>query len=150
MRKIKYLVIAFAMMIVLSGCGRKSLTCTLDEKDDTLNTYQEMKMEFKKKQIKTLEMNFKFEATNEEIKNNWQLFSKTLDESYSEYKSGKGINVTTNSDSNKYVYSISIKVDLDKATKDELQKMELGDILDSNDSIDKVKADMEENGYTCK
>lgn len=148
MKKIKFLLVAVVAVLFVTGCGN-NLTCTKTEEESGIKVSQTISMDFNGNKVNYVKMTVDSVAIDETIKDNWDIFVNILDGQF-EPKNEKGIKLSTNNDKNKYTYSVSYEVDLNKADKDALEEIGLENLLTSTDSREDVKKDAEADGYTCK
>ena len=137
----KYLILLVAMLLVVTGCGGKELSCTLEEdgqkavvdmkfgKDDIVT---ELKM--------TMSVPLEEELTDDEkatMESYMGLFCAAYDY--------EGIECKTNTKSD--AIEIVITMDMDGMSAE--TKTEMG-YTDEEGTYDAMKKDLEESGYTCK
>ncbi|MDD6223827.1 MAG: hypothetical protein PUB18_02375 [bacterium] len=150
MKKLKLFTLAIIAILVITGCGsEKKLTCTNNKDSNGLKMDQEIVMKFKDKKVNYIQMTIDAKATNDTIKNNWDMFATQLESQYKETKED-GINLTVKNDKKNYSYKISLEVDLTKASEASLKKHSLDNIANKNSSIEDVKKEAEKSGFTCK
>lgn len=152
MKKLKYLVIMLFAIIFVTGCGsnEKTLTCTNTEEESGLKMKQTIVMNFKDDKINNVKMTVDNEATDDLIKENWDMFASALDQQFNTDEETKGVKLTTSNDKDTYNYSVSIEVDLNEANEESLALYDMEDIADSDESYEDVKKSAEEDGFTCK
>lgn len=150
MKKLKLFALAIVALLVMTGCGsEKTLTCTNTEEGSGLEMGQEVVMKFKDDKINYVKMTINAKATDDTIKDNWDLFASTISGQYSNTEEA-GVKITTKNDEKNYSYKISLEVDLEKASEDALAKYDLEDITDKGSNMEDVKKAAEEDGFTCK
>lgn len=149
MKKLKLFALAIIALLVMTGCGEKTLTCTNTEEASGLEMGQEVVMKFKNDKVNYVKMTIDAKATSDTIKNNWDLFASTLKGQYSDTEK-EGVKLTTKNDEKNYSYKISLEVDLEKASEDALAEYDLDGIADKDSSMEDVKKAAEEDGFTCK
>ena len=131
MKKIKYLLLVFIWAACLVGCGSKggrTLTCTNIEEQSGVSMEQKIVMNFKGNTIDYLKMSVNSTATSSLLKNNWSIFSSTLEKQFERYQSTKGITVNKRSDDSNYSYLIEIEADLNEAEESGLSTIGLDGI----------------------
>lgn len=153
MKKLKYLVIMLFAIIFVTGCGssnEKTLTCTNTQEESGLKMEQTIVMKFKDDKVNYVKMTLDNAATDDLIKENWDMFASVLDEQFNTDEETKGVKLTTNNNKDTYTYSVSIEVDVNEADEESLALYDMEDIADSDESYEDVKKSAEEDGYTCK
>lgn len=150
MKNIKYFLLAFICLILITGCKSevKTLVCSKDESSTWINMNQTMTFKFKNKKINYLELKINATAASELIKSNWSEFSKSLDSVYKKYEKLKGI--TASKENKDDEYTILIKANLSKTDKKSLEEIGISNISTKKDTYDRVKKEMKKNGFTCK
>lgn len=150
MKKVKLLFLGIIVTLLVTGCtSEKTLTCTNSEEADGIKMEQEIVMKFKGNKIDYVKMTVDSKATSEVIKDNWDVFSSTMDSQYSK-KDIDGIKLIATNNKEDYQYSVTLEVDLKKASSDSLKEYSLDGIADEDSSIDEVKKSAEKDGFTCK
>lgn len=149
MRKFKLFALAIVCLLLATGCGEKTLTCTNTQSANGLEMGQEVVMKFKKDKVNYVKMTINAKATSDTIKQNWNLFATTLSGQYSDVNK-EGVKLTTKNDEKNHTYKISLEVDLDKASEDALAEYDLDGIANKDSSLKDVKKSAEEDGFTCK
>lgn len=149
MKSFKIFAGSLVAMVLLTGCGTKTLTCTKTEEDSGLSMKEEVTMKFKNNKVNYVKMSIDSTATDDDIKDNWGLFVSFLGSAYEE-KDEDGIKISVKNDEENYAYKVSIEVDLEKAGEKALAEYDLDGIADSNSKLEDVKKEAEEDGFTCK
>lgn len=150
MKKVKLLFLGLFVMLLITGCSNdKTLTCTSSSEDSGIEVKQEIVMKFKGNKINYIKMSVDNKATSDVIKNNWDIFSSSMDNQYSK-RDSDGIKLITNNNKDDYKYNITLEVDLEKASNDSLKKYNLDGIADEDSSIDEVQKSAEKDSYKCK
>lgn len=149
MKKFRILACSLVAVLVLTGCGNKTLTCTKTESNSGLDMTQEISIKFKGKKVTNMKVSVDSKATTDTIKNNWDMFVGILDAQYPE-SNEEGVNITTQNNADKHTYKVSIDIDLNKASESALEEYDLDGVADVNSDIKTVKAAAEKSGYTCK
>ena len=150
MKNIRYILIAFICLVLITGCKSeiKTLECSKEESSTWINMNQTMTFKFKKEKINYLELKIDATAASELIKSNWSEFSKSLDSVYKKYEKLSGITVSKENKDDKY--TILIKVNLTKTNKKSLEEIGISNISTKKDTYDSVKKEMNKIGFTCK
>ena len=149
MKKLKLLVVTVFGLLLLTGCGEKTLTCTNSESSSGIDMGQEAVIKFKGEKVSYVKLTIDAKATSSLIKNNWSTFADTLGKQYTD-KKATGIKVTTKNDSKNYTYKISIEVDVNKAKDDDLKDYSLDGIAEKTSTYKEVKESAEASGFKCK
>ena len=130
----KYLVVLVAMLLVVTGCGGKKLTCTLDQADQKST----VAMEFNKDNVVTdIKMTISVPLEKELMESYMGLMCAAFDYEGVTCKAetgSKSVDVVINMDMEK----------MDDATKDEMGYSK------EEATYDAMKKSLEESGYTCK
>lgn len=137
----KKVLLGLCCTLVLTGCGGKTLTCTMSEKENGMEMKQKVALTFKDdKNVKgKMEVSIKI---GDEGKEYLDLMKGMLDAAFEEYEEA-GLKVDSKSKKNSL--TISVKYDVDKLT-DELKK----DLDYSDTTYEETKKQLEDEGYTCK
>ena len=137
----KYLVVLVAMLLVVTGCGGKKLTCTLEQADQKSTVAMEFNKDNVVTDIKmTISVPLEKELTDEE---------KQYMESYMGLMCAafdyEGVTCKTDMSSKKV--DVVIDMDFGKMSKETLAEL---DFDAEATSYDAMKKSLEESGYTCK
>lgn len=137
----KKVLLGLCCTLVLTGCGGKTLTCTMSEKENGMEMKQKVALTFKDdKNVKgKMEVSIK---VDEESKEYLDLMKGMLDAAFEEYEEA-GLKVDSKLKDTSL--EISVEYDVDKLT-DELKE----DLDYSDTTYEETKKDFEEEGYTCK
>ena len=137
----KYLVVLVAMLLVVTGCGGKKLTCTMEEDGQTAKTVVEFDKNDKAKKVNmTMTMPFEEELSKEEMEymeSYMGLMCAAFDY--------EGVTCKTDMSSKKV--DVVIDMDFGKMSKETLAEL---DFDAEATSYDAMKKSLEESGYTCK
>jgi len=149
LKKFKILACSLVAVLVLTGCGSKTLTCTKSETSSGLDMTQEISIKFQGKKVTNMKVSVDSKAITDAIKNNWDMFVGILDSKYPE-SNEEGVKITTQNNADQHTYKVSIDIDLNKASENALAKYDLDGVANANSDIKEVKAAAEKSGYTCK
>ncbi len=150
MRGVKYLGVLVVSLFFLTGCSsEKTLTCTNSEESSGITSNQKITVTFVDDEVTYVKMSIDNEATDDTIIDNWDTFVSILESAFEDAEED-GIVLTTENDTDNYTFSISLEIDLEKASEDALSEYSLDDIASSSATYDEVKEAAEEEGYTCK
>lgn len=137
----KYLLVLVAMLLVVTGCGSKTLTCTLEEDGQKATSV----VKFDKNDVATSatqSMTLEFEeGTSEEDKENSKAYMDLLC-SVMDYE---GVECSTEIKSN--ALEVKITMDFEKMSAED---KESAGYTEEESTYDAVKKELEEQGYTCK
>lgn len=148
MKKVILGFLAIVLMISLTGCGNKKITCT----NESGSSKEEAIIEYKDTSIKKLTYTVKEKSDSEYLD---QLIEATK-EYVDTYNKVNGMTMSVSKENNEYlvlkmIYDFN-KIDINQA------KSVLGDDYDEhedlfetkNKKLDDVKKSLEDEGYTCK
>ena len=142
MKKFRLLII-FIFCILLSGCGKQSLICTKEEKNDTGKVKYQVSILFENKSISNADL-----KTTMSIDDEYKDYSDVMVDRFKKilevYKNKKGIKADMSSSNN--VISANIKFNLKKMNNDD--KKTTG--FDRNGSKKSIKSYYEKEGFSCR
>ena len=149
-RGVKLFAILAVSVLFMTGCGgEKTLTCTNSEESSGIKMNQEVTMTFKDDKVSYVKMSIDNEATDDTIIDNWDMFASILDSQFKE-SDEDGVKLSTDNDTNKHIYNVSLEIDLEKASEDALSEYNLDGITDANATYEDTKKEAEDSAYTCK
>ena len=138
--------VSFGLVLFLTGCGNtKTLTCTKQEENYYGNGAIGYRVTYKSDTITTVEQKVSLEVTDED----YEYYLDNIEDEYekeAKEKESIGVNYNLNRQGNNLVFGITYN--LNKMTDDELNDFGYSD--DDNNSYEKIKSEMEEDGFTCK
>ena len=150
MRGVKLFGILAISVLFITGCGnQKTLTCSMSEEDDGLSMNQELNVVYEEDKIANVRMSMDAKITDDQYQEYWDMFVSMMESQYEE-KNADGIKVSTKSNDNNYTFNITLDVDLEKASADDLATYDLEDLADETATYEELKDQLEESGYTCK
>lgn len=136
--------------VLLTGCSsEETLTCSMEDESSGVSMEQIVDMTFKDDKINKVKMTVNTKATNDTMKENWDLIASSMDEQFDE-KTSDGVSLSKNNDADNYTYKVELSVDLDKATEDSLSEYGLDGITSDNSTLEETKKEAEDSGFTCK
>lgn len=136
--------------VLLTGCSsEETLTCSMEDESSGVSMEQVVDMTFKDDKINKVKMTVNTKATNDTMKENWDLIASSMDEQFDE-KTSDGVSLSKNNDADNYTYKVELSVDLDKATEDSLSEYGLDGITSDNSTLEETKKEAEDSGFTCK
>ena len=148
-KKFKLLLLAIVGVFVLTGCGGKTLTCTMSESESGMEMKGKIVAKFKDDKVTNLKMTMDAKATNDEVKKSWSMMSSLLKSQYSD-KKADGVKVTSKVDDKKYTFSFSVEIDTKKASKDALKEYGIDSLDAEKSGYDDAKKSLEKSGFKCK
>ena len=79
------------------------------------------------------------------------MIANELDNKYNQYQNDNpNLKLSTNNKTNKYTYNLTIFINLDNVTSDELKDLQLSSLSNNKVKMEDVKKDFQKNGYKCK
>ena len=149
-RGVKLFGILAVSILFITGCGgEKTLTCTNSEEDSGIKMNQEVTMTFKDDKVSYVKMSIDNEATDDTIIDNWDMFASMLDYKFEETDKD-GVKLSTDNNTDKHIYNVSLEIDVEKASDDALSEYGLDGITDEKATYEDTKKDAEASGFTCK
>lgn len=142
-----------AITLVATGCGNaeteKTLVCSNTQNEDGLTIEQVISMTFKNDKMNHMKMDVNTKVTDEDVKSNWEMFTQAMDgENQESEKDGISLKVTK--DDQNYEYKVTVDVDVEKASKEDLKEQGLEDLADDNSTLEENKTSAEADGFTCR
>lgn len=137
----KYLLVLVVMLLVVTGCGGKKLTCTMEEDGQTAKIVAEFDKNDKAKNVKmNMTMQSEEEMTDEE-----QEYMKTYMELMCSAFDYEGVTCEVKTDKK----AVDLVIEMNFAKMSAETKEEL-DFSEEESTYDAMKKNFEESGYTCK
>ena len=139
MKRIGLIGVCFGMILLLTGCGKKELRCSMSE--DSID-YQ-MNLTFDSKDLLdtgAMRQTYKLAEDEEDTLEEGVQYLKEMFEDSDEYE-GFEIRVTDNGKNEVYV-----DIAFDASELSEI----MGEELDESATYDSIREDLESNGYVCK
>lgn len=139
MKRIVLIGVCFGMILLLTGCGKKELRCSMSE--DSID-YQ-MNLTFDSKDLLdtgAMRQTYKLDEDEEDTLEEGVQYLKKMFEDSDEYE-GFEIRVTDNGKNEVYV-----DIAFDASELSEI----MGEELDESATYDSIREDLESNGYVCK
>ena len=139
MKRIGLIGVCFGMILLLTGCGKKELRCSMSE--DSID-YQ-MNLTFDSKDLLdtgAMRQTYKLAEDEEDTLEEGVQYLKKMFEDSDEYE-GFEIRVTDNGKNEVYV-----DIAFDASELSEI----MGEELDESATYDSIREDLESNGYVCK
>ncbi len=146
----KKFLLGLGFTLVLTGCGGKTLTCTMEESESGMEMKAKTVYKFdsngenvKKANVEmSVKVDDEAKKTLETIGMSMEDLSSSFSEKFDDYKEA-GIDVKTKTTDNSL--SFKANIDVNKLTDEQLEDIDLNDI-----NYEEVKKDLEESGFTCK
>lgn len=150
MKKLFLLSFTFLLCLILSGCGNKNeLTCSITQKDNGATMSQTVNVRFVETRVSNIKMTIHTQVSEVVSKNDWNNLINMLDEEYEEVNHTGFQLIKDNNDSDR-TCNITMTVDINKASKDDLSEYGLDNLVDAQLTYDAVKEQMEKSGLTCE
>jgi len=132
-------------MILITGCGNKTLKCNRDNSySDEMKMYQELELKFKSDSVSKLSMNMSVELGEEYLDFKDSLL-QSVESEFADFSDEKGLSYSSsNNDSG---FDFKLKINFNKLSDSAKNNI---DIVNYESSYESVKADLEESGYSCK
>ena len=112
---------------------------------------QEITVTYKEDQVTNVKLNLDATAT-EEAQEYWAIFTSVMEAQFNDtIESGneEGVKINMDTDDDNYRMSFSMEFDLTKVSNEVMEEYSIEEIVDSNATIEEIKANMEVDGYTC-
>ncbi len=151
MKGLKTLIILVIGLFCLTGCGEKKLVCTSTEDEDGIRMDQEITVTYKEDQVTNVKLNLDATAT-EEAQEYWAIFTSVMEAQFNdtiENGNEEGVKINMDTDDDNYRMNFSMEFDLIKVSNEVMEEYSIEEIVDSNATIEEIKANMEADGYTC-
>jgi uncharacterized lipoprotein YehR (DUF1307 family) len=149
MKYFKRLLVIFALLVTVTGCGKntKVLNCSLKTNGNNVNAYSKIDYTFEKDKLTAFygEIEFK-DIIIDNIEVHWESF-KTLWTEQNKPVEEPGVKRTVKADDVNHTFTIIYDVDYKKASKDTLKEYEIDDY--SGKSYDEIKKLAADQGMTC-
>lgn len=151
MKKLRLFGLVALVALLATGCGEKKLVCTMSDDAGGLGITMDEKMtvKFKNDKVSSVNMNVTAKVENEELKTYWSTFATEFTNEYPETDKD-GLKVSTKSDDKNYTFSVNVDVDVEKASKEDLEKYDLDSLLEETGNMDEIKKSLEDGGFNCK
>ena len=150
MKYFKGFFICLVAVVLLTGCGSKKLTCSQSSDESGMKTEMKYTIGFKSDKPSTIKTETKMTATSDEVKESWSMMAGFMELGFADFKDKAGVKIDSKNDEKKYTYTLTMDIDLNKISDDDLEGLDLSDIANSTSGYDDVKKDAEDAGFTCK
>jgi len=154
MKKLSMVFLGLATITLVTGCGgngsEKTLVCTNTDKSvDGMEIGSTVSMTFKKDKMNHIKMDVSTRLTGDEAKDMWSAFVESMD-SQTEATDKDGIKTKITKNEKNYEYILTLDVDVEKASKEDLETYGLSDLTSDNGTLEENKKSAEADGFTCK
>ena len=139
MKKVLMSLLAISLAFILTGCGNDTLTCTMSESEDGMQTSQELKVNFSKDEVS--KVNLKMDFTVGDEYSDYMSFYKNLLESQFEDVTDNGGKVDVTQEGN--TLKLDLSIDMNDLSEEQKTNLDLSGTKES------VRSQLEEEGYTC-
>ena len=140
MKKVLMSLLAISLAFILTGCGNDTLTCTMSESEDGMQTSQELKVNFSKDEVS--KVNLKMDFTVGDEYSDYMSFYKNLLESQFEDVTDNGGKVDVTQEGN--TLKLDLSIDMNDLSEEQKTNLDLSGTKES------VRSQLEEEEYTCK
>lgn len=140
MKKVLMSLLAISLAFILTGCGNDTLTCTMSESEDGMQTSQELKVNFSNDEVS--KVNLKMDFTVDDEYSDYMSFYKNLLESQFEDVTDNGGKVDVTQEGN--TLKLDLNIDMNDLSEEQKTNLDLSGTKES------VRSQLEEEGYTCK
>ncbi len=137
------IILLLATCMLLSGCGKKTLTCSLTKNIESGKSKEKHVYVFTDNKISSIETTLSI-LLDDNYKNYSKVMTKKIEKNFKTYKNHKGISINISENDN--TIKASIKADYSKMNNS--SKKIIG--FDEKKSYDDIKNKMKKEKYTCK
>lgn len=143
MKKVLMALAAMGIVLVLTGCGTETLTCTMSQDESGMKMNQKAVVTFEDNEVTKMKMDVEVEV-DEAYANYISMMESMLESQFTQF-SDNGAKVDVSSSDSKI--NVSIDMDVKKMTDEQKENLDMEDVYGSKDATKKA---LEEQGYTCK
>lgn len=145
MKKSLYLCIIVFCLVFLTGCGKNSLNCVMNnDYSDDWKMHQVLKINFSNNHVSRLSINTKV-SLGGEYSNFKSSLIESVESEFSRIPEKNGVKYSSK-DTNEG-FNFSAKINYNKLSDD---SKKLISVIDYEGSYEMIKEDLEDSGYTCK
>ena len=94
-------------------------------------------------------MDVNTKITDDATKENWSLFTQSMDEQNVE-SDKDGVSLKVTKDDQNYEYKVTLDIDVEKASEEALKEHGFDGLKDDNSTLEDNKKSAEKDGFTCK
>lgn len=153
MKKFGMIFLGLASVVLVTGCGAKEterkLVCTSTQDEEGMNIEQVISMTFKNDKLNHMTMDVNTKITDDEVKENWSMFTESMDEQNKE-SDKDGVSLKVTKDDQNYEYKVTLDIDVENASEEALEAQGFADLKDDNSTLEDNKKSAEKDGFTCK
>ncbi len=153
MKKFVIVFLGLVAIVLVAGCGtketKKKLVCTGTQKEEGMSVEQVISMTFKNDKLNHMMMDVNTKITDDATKENWSLFTQSMDEQNVE-SDKDGVSLKVTKDDQNYEYKVTLDIDVEKASEEALKEHGFDGLKDDNSTLEDNKKSAEKDGFTCK
>lgn len=152
MKKFGMIFLGLASVVLVTGCATKEterkLVCTSTQDEEGMNIEQVISMTFKNDKLNHMTMDVNTKITDDEVKENWSMFTESMDEQNKE-SDKDGVSLKVTKDDQNYEYKVTLDIDVENASEEALETQGFADLKDDNSTLEDNKKSAEKDGFTC-
>ncbi len=153
MKKFVIVFLGLVAIVLVAGCGtketEKKLVCTGTQKEEGMSVEQVISMTFKNDKLNHMMMDVNTKITDDATKENWSLFTQSMDEQNVE-SDKDGVSLKVTKDDQNYEYKVTLDIDVEKASEEALKEHGFEGLKDDNSTLKDNKKSAEKDGFTCE
>ena len=153
MKKFVIVFLGLVAIVLVAGCGtketEKKLVCTSTQKEEGMSVEQVISMTFKNDKLNHMMMDVNTKITDDATKENWSLFTQSMDEQNVE-SDKDGVSLKVTKDDQNYEYKVTLDIDVEKASEEVLKEHGFEGLKDDNSTLKDNKKSAEKDGFTCE
>ncbi len=153
MKKFVIVFLGLVAIVLVAGCGTKEteekLVCTGTQQEEGMSVEQVISMTFKNDKLNHMMMDVNTKITDDATKENWSLFTQSMDEQNVE-SDKDGVSLKVTKDDQNYEYKVTLDIDVEKASEEALKEHGFDGLKDDNSTLEDNKKSAEKDGFTCK
>ncbi len=153
MKKFNVVFLSLLIVLLITGCGasqpkEQKLVCTTTQSEEGMDSEQVISMTYKNDKLNHMTMEFNTKITDSKIRENWDEFKKTMDETNKEFNKD-GVILKVEKDDQNYEYNIILDIDVENASEEVLKEQGFENLKDDNSTLESSKESAEKDGATC-
>ena len=141
MKKRLYIIVLLLVVVSLTGCGSKTLTCTKTSKESIYTLDEKIVAKYGLVNLKSVEIHQEMDIKDNSLITA-SMLEKTISSQFKDLKEN-GAKINVSSKDNKVIVDISID-------SSKVSKHDLNNLYDSEVSLEDAKKSFKKLGYTCK
>ncbi len=153
MKKFVIVFLGLVAIVLVAGCGTKEteekLVCTGTQQEEGMSVEQVISMTFKNDKLNHMMMDVNTKITDDATKENWSLFTQSMDEQNVE-SDKDGVSLKVTKDDQNYEYKVTLDIDVEKASEEALKEHGFDGLKDDNSTLEDNKKSAEKDGFTCE